>query len=160
MRNRVHIIFLNCVLRNCVYFAVDRHPDPGDELVSQRSCSLEWITTVSCMLHVLSRMFYLPGTKNQLCSHQCWSSNAPLRGILSPAKNNQEKIKWTVPMTLVSESGLILLPLAIISWFLFEMSDLIPWCVSSYLPLGQSTTTILILLITILLIYRTLSGLQ
>lgn len=46
-------------------------------------------------------------------------------------------------MTLVFESGLILFPLVLISSLLFEMSDSIPWDVSSYLRFYRSGTTIL-----------------
>lgn len=46
-------------------------------------------------------------------------------------------------MTLVFESGLILFSLVMISSLLFEMSDSIPWDVSSYLQFYLSGTTIL-----------------
>lgn len=46
-------------------------------------------------------------------------------------------------MTLVFESGLILFSLVMISSLLFEMSDSIPWDVSSYLRFYRSGTTIL-----------------
>lgn len=55
-------------------------------------------------------------------------------------------------MTLVFESGLILFPLVMISSLLFEMSDSIPYYVSSYLRFYQSATTILISVVTILFI--------